>query len=221
MLPEKAIPLAMRKHLTDRALKALRPADAGSRYEVIDSDVRGLGSQSTLIRANAPSSSSPATLEVRTRFVRALGEYPMMELAEARKKARRWCQLISEGRDPKPVERESAEQQRREELRKRKDTFEAVAEDYIKRRLKNQRQAKDAERTIRRELITRWGHRPIGDIGMEDVIEVVEEIMGRDAPHMARNTFGHIRALFGWALTRPYGLDKSPYRPTETRRVDW
>jgi hypothetical protein len=208
MLP-KAIPLAMRKHLTDRALKALRPADAGSRYEVMDSDVRGLGlrvsdkgKRTFILIARYPGSKNPVR--------RALGEYPMMELAEARKKARRWCQLISEGRDPKPVERESAEQQRREELRKRKDTFEAVAEDYIQRRLKNQRQAKDAERTIRRELITRWGHRPIGDIGMEDVIEVVEEIMGRDAPHMARNTFGHIRALFGWALTGPYGLDKSP-----------
>jgi len=82
MLP-KAIPLAMRKHLTDRALKALRPADAGSRYEVMDSDVRGLGlrvsdkgKRTFILIARYPGSKNPVR--------RALGEYPMMELAEAR-----------------------------------------------------------------------------------------------------------------------------------------
>ena len=65
-----------------------------------------------------------------------------MELAEARNKARKRRQLVAEGRDPNLVEKESAEEQRREELRKRKDTFKAVAEDYINRRIKGQRQAR-------------------------------------------------------------------------------
>ena len=42
MLP-KAVPLVMRNRLIDRTLKALKPAEAGSRYDVMDSDVRGLG----------------------------------------------------------------------------------------------------------------------------------------------------------------------------------
>jgi hypothetical protein len=32
-----------RKRLTDRNLKALKPAKAGSRYDVMDADVSGLG----------------------------------------------------------------------------------------------------------------------------------------------------------------------------------
>jgi hypothetical protein len=125
---------------------------------------------------------------------RALGEYPEISLAEAREKAGEWRKLIKSGRDPK-IE---AEREKRALLRKQADSFGAIAEEYISRRVKNHRQSGDAERAIRKHLIGRWGDMQIGDIARENVVDLVEDI-GESAPSMARNVFGHARTLFNWA----------------------
>jgi integrase len=201
----------MHKRLTDRSLKSLKPASPGSRYDVMDADVRGFGvrvsdkgKRTFILVGRYPGAGKGHPTR------RAIGEYPSLSLEDARKKARLWRQIIKDGRDPALVEKEEAEQRRLGDLKKQKNTFGSVADDFIKLRVKGQRTAADTQRTIRRELIARWGHRPVTEITKADVIAAVEEIAER-APYMARNALGHIRTIFGWAIARDiYGLEASP-----------
>jgi integrase len=193
------------KHrLTDRKLKALRRAS--KRYDVMDSDVPGfgvrvseVGQKTFILIARYPGSNNPTP--------RALGEFPSLSLEKARERARDWRDLIRKGNDPKAEE----ERQRRLELRKQETTLAAVAEDYIDRHVRGQRQAKDTEREIRKELIAFWGERPITSIMREDVIALIEGVARRPAPYTAHIVLGHVRSLFNWAINRgAYGLETSP-----------
>lgn len=117
------------RRLTDRNLKALKPAASGKLYEVMEAETRGFG-----VRVN---DSGRKTFILLTRYPgsdnptrRALGEYPTLSLEKARAKAKHWRVLIDEGEDPKDHEA----QKKRESQRKREDSFEAVVETYAKRR---------------------------------------------------------------------------------------
>jgi Arm DNA-binding domain len=84
----------VRNRLTDRKLKALKPASA--RYDVMDSDVAGFGvrvsergHRTFMLIARYPGSPNPTR--------RAIGEYPALSLEQARERAREWRQLIPKG----------------------------------------------------------------------------------------------------------------------------
>ena len=197
----------MSKHkLTDRAIKALKPAKPGTLYDVMDAVVPGFGvrvseagRRTFILIARFPGSKNPTR--------RALGVYGVLSLEGARAKARDWLALIHQGTDPKLHE----ERQRREELRKQQTTFASVAEDFIQRHVKGQRRSRDTEREIRKELINRWGARPVSDISRDDVVRLVEKIADRPAPYLAHIVLGHLRSLFNWAINREtYGLESSP-----------
>jgi hypothetical protein len=152
-----------KKRLTDRTLRALKPASPGKRYEVIDADVRGLairvtdkGQRTFVLITRYPGSRNPTR--------RALGEYPILSLDGARKKARRWHELINRHIDPK----EEEERLRLAELRKRANAFDVVAEEFIQRVLigrnpekPRQRRGHIVAREVRREFSDRWRDRPI------------------------------------------------------------
>ena len=193
-----------KNRLTDRKLKSLRRT--GTRYDVMDSEVRGFGlrvsetGQKTFILiARYPGSPNPTR--------RAIGEYPSLSLEKARERARRWRDLVGQGIDPKAEE----ERLKRIELRKHQTTFAAVAEDYLERHVKGQRRASDSEREIRKELIAPLGERPIASITREDVVLLVDSVARKPAPYLAHIVLGHARSLFNWAINRgTYGLETSP-----------
>src|SRR6187402_695634 len=120
----------MRRHLTDRTIKALKPASPGQRYEVIDTDTPGLcvrvndkGVKTFGLIARFPGGSNHPTR-------RSLGEYGdetegKVGLAGARKKTREWRELIRQGIDPAEIE----ERKRQVEAQRRANSFAAVAED--------------------------------------------------------------------------------------------
>jgi len=75
------------RRLTDRTLQALKRAEPGKRYEVMDSEVRGLGvrvndrgRKTFILIARYPGSRHPAR--------RSLGKYGVMTLGDAREEAR-------------------------------------------------------------------------------------------------------------------------------------
>jgi hypothetical protein len=138
---------------------------------------------------------------------RALGGYGELTLEQARVKAREWLELIGRGVNP----RIQIERQRQAEARQQRNTFAAVAEQFIERHVSKTRKAAIVERELRREFIARWGERPITDITQHDVVAVLDEAVDRGAPYQAHNLLGHVRALFNWAIARGvYGLDRSP-----------
>jgi integrase len=198
---------AMKKALTDKSLRALKPAKPGSRYEVADAVVPGLrvrvyptSKRTFILLARYPGKKSSARREI--------GTYGAITLEQARTKARRWLELLGKGRDPK-VEEERA---RRAELRNQKHTFASVAESYFDDpEFKKKRTADAMKRDIRRELVSRWAARPITDISREDVTALVNGIRLRGKPYMAYLMLAYTRAMFNWIIGQnEYGLDVSP-----------
>jgi hypothetical protein len=76
------------------------------------------------------------------------------------------------GVDPK-AKQEAA---RKAEARRRANSFEAVASDFILRHVSKLRTGRKEEAAIRRELMASWGERPVTDISRADVIEAIERL---------------------------------------------
>jgi integrase len=89
---------------------------------------------------------------------------------------------------------------------------------FFERHLKGKRQAKDTERAMRREVIARWGERPLDSITRRDVIVMVEEIVERGAPVMARNVLSFTKTFFKWCVARDL-LDNSPAAMVEAKTL--
>jgi integrase len=207
--------MASKRHLTDRALKALMPAKPGERYELRDSIVAGFG-----VRVNderdpsRPGKAGHVTFILYTRFPgssaptrRALGRYPALTLEQARIKAAHWRELITKGIDP-AIDEERAQLA---EQRKRANTFAAVAEDFIVDKVSRERAGRAVKGDIQREFIPVWGNRPIAEITPHDVRAVIKTVKDRGAPYQAHNLLVLARRLFSWAIDQHvYGLETSP-----------
>jgi integrase len=204
VLPKREQPV--KRRLTDRGLRALKPAKAGSHYDVWDTFVPGLGVRMSgtgrktfVLIARFPGSKNPTR--------RKLATYGELTLEQARVKARDWLELLRKGIDPAGEE----ERVRIAEQRKRANTFAAVAEDFITDKLPSERKGREVERDIRREFISAWGGRPIADITPLDVRAVVKTVKDRGAPYQARNLLTTARRIFEWAIDQHcYGLEASP-----------
>jgi integrase len=137
-----------------------------------------------------------------------VGKYPALSLAEARDHAWPLLRDLKNGIDP----RERAAEAKRAKTAKQANTYGAVAEEFLKRHTSRARTARAIELRVRRELIARWGERPIADIGRVDVIHMVDEIIDRGHPEAARQTLVYGRRLHDWAISRGiYGIETSPY----------
>jgi integrase len=136
-----------------------------------------------------------------------LGQYPIMPLAEAREAALQALREIERGIDPK--KRKEAE--RCAAAQRQANSFASVAEDFIVRHVRKLRSGAEVEAAIRRELVERWGERPITDISRRDVIALIEEIADTGRNAAARKMHAYCSKLFGWAVARgKYGLETSP-----------
>src|SRR6516165_8226738 len=116
----------MKTALTDRAIKAMKPA--AKSFDRHDAVVPGLslnvlpsGLKRFVLLTRFPGAKHPTR--------RALGAYGALTLEAARAKARQWLDLIARGIDPAA----QVEEERRKRERARRITFAAVVEDYIRR----------------------------------------------------------------------------------------
>jgi hypothetical protein len=105
----------MKKVLTDRTLKALKPAEIGKRYVVWDAHLHNFGVRVTdkgrrtfIVMRRLPGARHPVR--------HALGEYPAVELKIARKRAKDVLDTLKHGVYPKEVEA----QREREQARRRR-----------------------------------------------------------------------------------------------------
>lgn len=201
-----------KRNLTDRALKALKPADVA--YDVMDSVVPGFGirvgkeARTFILIARYPSNPKhPAR--------RAIGKYGAIDLAGARQRARDWLELIRQGKDP---QQEQADQ-RDGEARQRANTFAVVAADFIRDKLPGERKGKEVERDINRDLIPAWGPLAITAISALHIRRLINSKKA-DAPAQARNLLGIVKRLFSWAVEAgEYGLTTSPADRLKPSRI--
>jgi integrase len=208
--------------LTDRSLKALKPAPAGKRDTVWDAIQPNLGVRVTdrgrrsfvVVRRRAG--------EARPTWV-TLGEYPTLGLAEARKTARETLGALIAGDDPAVLAEAKRCEEEEASRRREAGTFAALAERFIALHLPRLRTARAVEALIRRELIPVLGDRQVGEIRPRDIVALLEAIMARGADHpgrmrptsggehAARHALSALRKIFAWALSRDVeGLDVNP-----------
>jgi integrase len=220
--------------LTDRELQGLKAT--GHRYELMDRGTgatKGLGVRvgeggqvTFFLQKRFPGTPIKAEARYPHPTRRVLGTYPAMSLAEARKKAQAWDELIKQGIDPGQDEK----RKRQEDQRRRSNTFAALLEDFIVQKLGKrevdgrtvyaERRGAEVERDIRREFLPVWGDWPISEVTARDVRDVVVAIKNRGAPYQAHNVLGHAKRIFGWAVDQHvYGLEVSPCDRLKPRAI--
>jgi integrase len=235
----------MKTALTDRAIKAMKPA--AKAYDMHDAIVPGLalrvlpsGVKSFVLIARFPGSRNPTR--------RSLGQYGELTLEAARATARQWLELIARSIDPA----EQVERQRREQERKRAATFEAVAEDYIRvevygpggEKRPRHRTAHKTVTALRGTLVPLFGHRSITELTAPEILRPLELIgqIGSDrallklkarkqlvrpgrkrhpAPANARSLYSLLQMLLNWASDPDahYGLDRNPLERVRKSRL--
>ena len=192
----------MRAVLTEKLLRSLA-AKGGAHEPIRDQVVRGLelrvGKDGALTFSTVARRRGGGRQPIRLR----IGRYPVISLAEARNRARMHLRDLHDGIDPRVRKAE----QLRAEAAERAGQFAAVAEQFIKRL--EARTARAIELRVRRELIARWGDRPITRITRTDVANMVAEIADRGHREAARQTFVYARRLFRGAVARGL-LDYAP-----------
>jgi integrase len=196
-----------RRKLTDRFLDSLKKKRPAAPFDVRDTEVPGLrvrvmpsGKCSFVLLARFKNGDDPTR--------RALGAYPIMSLADARKKAAAWKNMIAAGIDPAGEE----ERRRLAEERKQANSFAAVAEAFIAHCHKQKlRTAAMIEHDLRKTFVTAWGARPITEIQADDVKRIIRAAVDRGAKYQAHSDFTLIRRVFNWSIgTDDHGLQANP-----------
>ena len=193
--------------LTDRALKALKPAPEGKRVVTWDAVQPHLG-----IRVTDKGAKSFIVVKrmagARAPVVNVLGTYPALPLIDARKRARAVLGQIAEGVDPK----KEAKAKREAEAAKDKNTFTAVAKSFVALHASKNRSGFEAERIINLYLLPTFGQKQMGDIKRREIADLLDRLErgtfkdedGRKlgGPVMADHVLATVRKLMNWHAAR-------------------
>lgn len=177
--------------LTDKAIRAAVPRDKPYRL----TDGRGL----TLVVH--PNGSRYWRLRYRIHGkekLLAIGTYPRVTLAKARKAAEHARGLLEAGTDPV--------QQRREEKRQARirveNSVEAIAREWhgqLAPRWKPHHAAY-VLRTLERDVFPLIGHRPIAEVSPGEVLDTVKAVEQREALDQAKRLLQRVAAVFRYAV---------------------
>jgi integrase len=170
--------------LTDSKIKALRPKE--SLYRVADG--KGLCLEIT------PNGSKLWRFRFRLHGkagMVALGAYPSVSLAEARKKRDEAAELVSNGLNPAHHRKAKVT-----------NTFRAVAEEYLadQAELWTPRTLKQRRALLETHIFPAIGDRPISDISSADVLRILQDIEAGGAPAVAMFGRQVIGAVFRKAV---------------------
>ena len=121
----------------------------------------------------------------------SLGIWPAMELGEAREAWRAIREKVSRGIDP-AIQDEP----------RQKDEFREVAAEWLKRDQADNRSHGAVVRLFNRDVLPYWQHKPIAEITRRDALELIDRVVDRGSPVMARRLHAHVHRLFEWAVGR-------------------
>jgi integrase len=226
--------------LTDGQVAALQPGDRDAyfwdaalpRFGV---RVTPAGARIYLVQYRAK---SPDGRSVTRRITIGQHDGELWNVTKARAAARKLLAPVDLGRDPfaeRLEERAAAHQaqlaaeearaaETRNRERKSKESFTAVLDAYVERKLAGRRSAGEAERLLRHGPAKAWADRHIAEIRRSDVAELLEQICQR-SPSVARSTYAELRPLFEWCAERdlivvsPCSSLTAPPRPEARDRV--
>jgi integrase len=142
-----------------------------------------------------------------------------LSLKDARKQAQVTIGSIAKGRDPLG--------ERRKKAMAGKDTFKAIAEEYLKREGKRLRTEHQRRITLERLVYPKLGTRAITDIKRSDIVRLLDNIEDNNGATMADRTLATIRKIFNWHATRSdeflspivLGMARTTSKESERERV--
>jgi len=120
-----------------------------------------------------------------------LGTYPALSLAEARDAWRLARQQVERGNDPNETQRREAAAM-----------FEAVMAEWLARDQAKNRSIAAVKRLLNADVLPHWRHRRIDEIGRRDVLDVIDRVVDRGSPVMARQLHVVLHRLFRWSVGR-------------------
>lgn len=131
----------------------------------------------------------------------AIGTYPQLGLAEARKRRDEARDQLSQGKDP-------SREKKREKLRSQlqaENTFKAIADEFCKKRRKDGAKAWAESTATRSEYLLSLldgsiGHLPIAEIEPADVLAAVRRIENKGKLESARRTLQLAGCVFRYAV---------------------
>ena len=179
----------------EKAVETVR-ADPKKRVTVFDEATTGLcllvtprGRKTFTLVARGPAQGSKPGKQIW----REVGSYPEMSVAAAREKAREGLPRIKAGLDPFPPEAEP----------EKPETFNDVADSFIKRHVKKEgqgepalRSAGEIERQLDQFFRPKWGERLFAEIRRSDVAKALQAIADERGPVMADRSLATLSKLF-------------------------
>lgn len=150
-----------------------------------------------------------------------LGQYPALNLADARTAAAKALARANAGHDP--AREEATELVTRHATRQH--TVQVAVDNFIEHYAKPfTKQSGQTEALFRNHVLPRWGNRPVAGITTKDAKALRNEIAAKGTPHAAAEVLKHTRKFFNWLIdeevvdANPMAELKPPVPPTERER---
>jgi integrase len=181
--------------LTELSIRNLTPK-GNARTEVWDERLPGFG-----IRVS-PTGTKSFILMYRAGGRKrriTLGRYPILSLADARRRALIALAQVANGADPQP-ERSGGE------------GFGEVVAEFVRSHCaihNRENTAREIERLLKVRFISAWHDRNIREIRTGDIIAVLDGILEAGTPGAANHAYAAIRRFFNWCVERGL-LEVSP-----------
>jgi integrase len=119
---------------------------------------------------------------------------PGLTLQDARREAKKLLGDVARGGDPL-AERQKA-------VRVGDDTFQSIAEAYIKRERKSVRSMGQRQAVLERLVYPKLGARPIDEIKRSDIVRLLDRIDDERGPVAADQALAFIRRIMSWHASR-------------------
>jgi integrase len=191
--------VALKKPLTDAALKKLLVSPPAERREVPDGKVAGLylvhqpsGATSWALRYRVDGASRKLTL----------GSFPALTLAQARRRAEEARGAIAKGADPAAA-KTSARAAAKAEKQAGEDLIENVVEKFIARHAEPKtRDWKETRRLLEKNAVAKWKGRRLSTITLSQTHDLLDEIIDRGSPFAANRVLSQLKVMGEFAVQR-------------------
>lgn len=174
-----------RETLTDRRVKALRPAAKGTRYDVWDAIVPGL---SLRVTENGRKSWTVVGRLNRKPIRVTIGPYPALGVADARTRAREKILLLVDGKNPRRSPRTTP-------------TVKKALDDYLATRKWTDRYRASVDSALEKYIRPALDQLYIVDVERRDVRELVAAV-DKEYPARAHSVLSYVSGFFTWAVDK-------------------
>lgn len=190
----------MAVNLTPRTVANLKPS--ATAYYVVDS--------TRLALRVAPNGTKTWSVRYRSgRLQRrlTLGSYPVLSLADARKRAKHALKQVDDGLDPAELKH----------ARREADTVDDFAKIYIEKHAQVKKKSwKVDQMRLNIDVVPKWRHKLMRDITRRDVDDLLDVIAKRPAPVVANRVRALLHKMFNFAIKKEV-VTTNPVTNTDRR----